>query len=83
MCINCFINLIITIKQNSIMEEVKIVFKGRSYTFHISEVMFFEILKDNLYFALNKHDLIMDLEKYEFQGMYKIPTSDFILATVR
>ena len=67
------------------MEEVKIVFKGRSYTFHISEVMFFEIQKDSLYFALNKHNSVMDLEKYEFQrpGMYKIPTSDFILATVR
>ena len=67
------------------MEEVKIVFKERSYTFHISEVMFFEIVKDELHFALNKHNSVMDLEKYEFQrpGMYKIPTSDFILAAIR
>ena len=67
------------------MEEVKIVFKGRSYTFHISEVVFFEIQKDNLFLDLKRHDPVMDLEKYEFQrpGMYKIPTSDFILATIR
>ncbi len=67
------------------MEEVKIVFKERSYTFHISEVMFFEIVKDELHFALNKKIAVQDLGKYEFQrpGMYKIPTSDFVLAAIR
>lgn len=67
------------------MEEVKLVFKGRSYTFTIAEVMYFEVRDNNLDFALISHKPVMDLDKYQYMrpGSYRIPTSDLIWAGLR
>lgn len=67
------------------MEEVKIVFKSREYTFALNEVMYFEVRGSKLDFALNSHKPVMDLDKYQYMrpGSYRIPTSDFIWAGLR